>query len=198
MHFKSTMENLLNCKLKILRIDSGGEYSKHEFQSFCSSIGVLYQFTCPHTSQQNGVAKRKHRHIVDMGLTFMSQASLPLTFWPYAFSTLVFLINRLPSSHRGFVSPWESLFGSSPLYTSFRSFGCACYPLLCPYSKHKLLPHSIQCIFLGYHSNAKGFLCFDSVSSRFFVSRHVKFDETMYHFHKLSSTSSLSHIPAYS
>ena len=198
MHFKSTMENLLSCKLKILHIDSGGEYSKHEFQSFCSSIGVLHQFTCPHTSQQNGVAKRKHRHIVDMGLTFMSQASLPLTFWPYAFSTLVFLINRLPSSHRGFVSPWESLFGSSPPYTSFRSFGCACYPLLCPYSKHKLLPHSIQCIFLGYHSNAKGFLCFDSVSSQFFVSRHVKFDETMYHFHKLSSTSSLSHIPAHS
>jgi hypothetical protein len=97
MHFKSTMENLLSCKLKILRTDCGGEYSKHEFQSFCSSTGILHQFICPHTSQQNGVAERKHRHIVDMGLTLMSQASLPLTFWPYAFSTSVFLINRLPS-----------------------------------------------------------------------------------------------------
>uniref|UniRef100_A0A2N9HGM7 CCHC-type domain-containing protein n=1 Tax=Fagus sylvatica TaxID=28930 RepID=A0A2N9HGM7_FAGSY len=67
-------------------------------------------FTCPHTSQQNGVAERKHRHIVDMGLTLMSQASLPLTFWPYAFSTSVFLINRLPSPQRGFISPWERLF----------------------------------------------------------------------------------------
>uniref|UniRef100_A0A2N9E5R8 Integrase catalytic domain-containing protein n=1 Tax=Fagus sylvatica TaxID=28930 RepID=A0A2N9E5R8_FAGSY len=149
MHFKSTMENLLSCKLKILRTDCGGEYSKHEFQSFCSSTGVLHQFTCPHTSQQNGVAERKHRHIVDKGLTLMSQASLPLTFWPYAFSTSVFLINRLPSPHRGFISPWERLFGSLPSYTSFRSFGCACYPLLRPYSKHKLLPRSVQCVFLG-------------------------------------------------
>uniref|UniRef100_A0A2N9G5P5 Integrase catalytic domain-containing protein n=1 Tax=Fagus sylvatica TaxID=28930 RepID=A0A2N9G5P5_FAGSY len=157
MHFKSTMENLLSCKLKILRTDCGGEYTKHDFQSFCSSTGVFHQFTCPHTSQQNGVTERKHRHIVDMGLTLMSQASLPLTFWPYAFSTAVFLINHLPSSHRGFISPWESLFGSSPPYSTFRSFGCACYPLLRPYSKHKLLIRSVQCIFLGYPSNAKGF-----------------------------------------
>ena len=125
MHFKSTMENLLSCKLKILRTDCGGEYTKHDFQSFCSSTGVFHQFTCLHTSQQNGVAERKHRHIVDMGLTLMSQASLPLTFWPYAFSIAVFLINRLPSPHRGLISPWESLFGSSPPYSIFRSFGCA-------------------------------------------------------------------------
>jgi transposase InsO family protein len=198
MHFKSTMENLLSCTLKILRTDCGGEYSKHEFQNFCSSTGVLHQFTCPHTSQQNGVAERKHRHIVDKGLTLMSQASLPLHLWPYAFSTSVFLINRLPSPHRGFISPWERLFGSIPSYSSFRSFGCACYPLLRPYSKHKLLPRSVQCVFLGYPSNAKGFLCFDPVLSRFFVSRHVQFDETVYPFHNLSTLSSLHKIPTHS
>ena len=165
MHFKSTMENLLSCTLKILRTDCGGEYSKHEFQNFCSSTGVLHQFTCPHTSQQNGVAERKHLHIVDKGLTLMSQASLPLHLWPYAFSTSVFLINRLPSPHRGFISPWERLFGSIPSYSSFRSFGCACCPLLRPYSKHKLLPRSVQYVFLGYPSNAKGFLSFDPVLS---------------------------------
>uniref|UniRef100_A0A2N9G9X8 Integrase catalytic domain-containing protein n=1 Tax=Fagus sylvatica TaxID=28930 RepID=A0A2N9G9X8_FAGSY len=198
MHFKSTMENLLSCTLKILRTDCGGGYSKHEFQNFCSSTGVLHQFTCPYTSQQNGVAERKHRHIVDKGLTLMSQASLPLHLWPYAFSTSVFLINRLPSPHRGFISPWERLFGSIPSYSSFRSFGCACYPLLRPYSKHKLLLRSVQCVFLGYPSNAKDFLCFDPVLSRFFVSRHVQFDETVYPFHNLSTLSSLHKIPTHS
>jgi hypothetical protein len=198
MHFKSTMENLLSCTLKILRTDCGGEYSKYEFQNFCSSTGVLHQFTCPHTSQQNGVAERKHRHIVDKGLTLMSQASLPLHLWPYAFSTSVFLINRLPSPHRGFISPWERLFGSIPSYSSFRSFGCACYLLLRPYSKHKLLLRFVQCVFLGYPSNAKGFLCFDPVLSRFFVSRHVQFDETVYPFHNRSTSSSLHKIPTHS
>ena len=104
----------------------------------------------------------------------------------------MFLINRLPSPQRGFISPWECLFGSIPSYSSFRSFGCACYPLLRPYSKHKLLPRSVQCVFLGYPSNAKGFLYFDPISSRFFVSRHVKFDETMFPFHKISSSPSLN------
>ena len=192
------MENLLGCNLKILRTDCGGEYSKHEFQTFCSSTGVLHWFTCLHTSQQNGVAERKHCHIVDMGLTLMSQASLPLTLWPYAFSTSIFLINRLPSPHRGFISPWERLFDSIPSYSSFRSFGCACYPLLRPYSKHKSFPRSVQCVFLGYPSNAKGFLGFDPVLSLFFVSRHVKFDEIVYPFHNLSTSSSLHKIPTHS
>ena len=136
--------------------------------------------------------------IVDMGLTLMSQASLPLYLWPYAFSTSDFLINRLPSPHQGFISPWERLFGSIPSYSSFRSFGCACYPLLRPYSKHKFLPRSVQCVFPGYPSNAKGFLCFDPILSRFFVSRHVKFDETVYPFHNLFTSSSLHKIPTHS
>ena len=49
-HFKSTMENILDCKIKILRSDYGGEYSKYEFQSFCSSAEILHQFSCSHTS----------------------------------------------------------------------------------------------------------------------------------------------------
>ena len=80
VHFKNNMENLLDCKIKIFRTDCGGEYSKTEFQQLCSSFGILHQYSCPKTSQQNGVAERKHRHIVDMGLTLISQASLPLNF----------------------------------------------------------------------------------------------------------------------
>jgi hypothetical protein len=105
IHFKNTMENLLGTSIKIFHIDCGGEYSKNDFQSFCSSHGILHQFTCPHTSQQNGVSERKHRHIVDMALSLISHSSLPFTYWPYAFSTAVFLINRLPSVIRNYVSP---------------------------------------------------------------------------------------------
>jgi hypothetical protein len=191
-HFKSTMENILDCHIKILRSDCGGEYSKSEFQSFCSSNGILHQFSCPHTSQQNGIAERKHRHIVDMALTLISQSSLPLNFWPYAFSTAVFLINRLPSVSRQLVSPWECLFGSTPDYKSFRVFGCTCYPLLRPYSKHKLQPRSVPCVFLGYACNAKGFLCYDISAHRFYVSRHVKFDESTFPYTNSSSQTSHS------
>ena len=132
------MGNLLNTRIKIIRTDCGGEYSKTEFQSLCGSAGIFHQFSCPQTLQQNGIAERKHCHIVDMALTIIDQASLPLKFWPYAFTTAVFLINRLPSLSQKTLSPWTALFGSRPDYTFFCTFGCACYPLLRPYNRHKL------------------------------------------------------------
>ena len=74
------MQNLLNHKMKILRTDCGGEYASNEFYSLCISHGITHQYTCPHTSQQNRLAERKHRHIVDIALTLISQSSLPLSF----------------------------------------------------------------------------------------------------------------------
>ena len=190
IHFKNTMENLLGTSIKIFRTDYGGEYSKNEFQSFCSSHGIRHQFTCPHTSQQNGVFERKHRHIVDMALSLISHSSLPFTYWPYAFSTTVFLINRLPSVIRNYVSPWHLLFGNNPNYKSFKTFGCACYPLLRPYSSHKFSLRSTQCVFPGYATNAKGYLCLDPISSRLYTSRHVVFDETTFPFSNSSHSTS--------
>jgi hypothetical protein len=125
-----------------------------------------------------------------MALTLISQSSLPLNFWLYAFSTTVFLINRLPSVSRQLMSPWECLFSSTPNYKSFRVFGCTCYPLLRSYSKHKLQPRSVPCVFLGYASNAKGFLCYDISAHHFYVSRHVKFDENTFPYNNLSSQTS--------
>ena len=117
---------------------------------------------------------------------------MPLSYWSYAFATAVHLINRIPSSHRAFISPWEALFHSSPNYSTFKSFGCVCFPLLHPYSKHKLLPRSRECVFLGYASNFKGYLCLDIASSRLFVSRYVIFNESHFPFHHVSSISTLS------
>ena len=188
-HFKNTMENFLGKTIKILRTDCGTEYTHNEFRNFCSNNGILHQFTYPHTSQQNGVAERKHRHIVDIALTLISQSSLPFQYWSYAFSTVVFLINRLPSINRNSLSPWENIFGNSPNYSLFKSFGCACFLLLRPYSKHKFTLRSKECIFLGYASNSKDYLCFDPITSQFYVSRHVKFNEHHFPFSCISSSS---------
>jgi hypothetical protein len=136
-----------------------------------------------------------------MALCLISHSFLPYTYWPYAFSTAVYLINRLPSIIRNYVSPWEILFGTSPDYKSFKVFGCACYPLLRPYSSHKFSLCSTQCVFLGYASNAKGYLCLDLNTNRLYTSRHVVFDENSFPFHDISpspspsSSSSSTHNP---
>jgi histone deacetylase 1/2 len=60
-------------------------------------MGISHHLSCPHAHQQNGSAERKHRHIVEVGLTLLAHASMPLKFWDEAFITDVFLINRLAS-----------------------------------------------------------------------------------------------------
>lgn len=84
------------------------------------------------------MVERKHRHIVDLGLPLLSQASLPLVYWDYAFSIAVYLINRLPSASINFQVPYIALFHTKPDYKFLKVFGCACFPLLRPYNAHKL------------------------------------------------------------
>ncbi len=148
-----------------------------DFQSFCITNGILHQFMCPHTSAQNGLAERKHCHIVDIAITLICQSCLPLSLWPYAFSTAVYLINRLPPPKSNLPSPWEQLFHRCPSYDFLRTFGCLCYPLLCPYNTHKLQPRSVECVFLGYAINAKRYLCYDPLSHKYYTSQHVIFTE---------------------
>ena len=113
-----------------------------------------------------------------MSLIFHS--SVPLEFFPYAFSTAVFLINRMPSSSLKMLSPFEMLFGYTPDLHHLKVFGCACYPLLKPYTKHKLEPKTTQHVFLGYPHNFKGYICYNPLTKQTIVSRHVIFHETIF------------------
>ncbi|TXG72186.1 hypothetical protein EZV62_000765 [Acer yangbiense] len=78
---------------------------------------------------QNGVAERKHRHIVETGLTLLAHAKMPLKFWHEAFSTAVFLINNMPIATFKFTSPFEKLYHKKPNYTFFKTFGSSNMPL---------------------------------------------------------------------
>ncbi|KAB2635458.1 retrofit [Pyrus ussuriensis x Pyrus communis] len=88
-----------------------------------------------------------------------------------------FLINRLPLHHLGNVSPYEKLFAKVPNYRFLKTFGCTCFPHLVPYNKHKLMPKSIPCVFIGYDNNYKGYRCLDVASGKVYMSRNVEFDE---------------------
>ena len=105
-HFKALVETQYSTKIKVLRIDNGTEYINTIFQAFCSSNGILHLTSCPHTLQQNGVSKRKHMHIVEIGLSLLYKSNLPYNYWSYAFSTTVYLMNRLLSFILNFKSPW--------------------------------------------------------------------------------------------
>jgi hypothetical protein len=178
--FKNLVENLLSKKIKAFQFDGGGEFTSNQFKHFLNSNGILHRISCPHTPQQNGLAERKHRHIVDTGLALLTQSYLTLTYWVDAFNTAVYLINRLPTTVLKNHSPYFKLLHKQPNYSLLKIFGCACYPLLKPYNSHKLMYRSKKCIFLGYCSNYRGYRCYEPLSKKTIITRSVVFDENTF------------------
>ena len=106
--------------IKIFRTDGGGEYVGHKMQQFLTTHGILHQSSCPYTPKQNGIAERKHRHIIETAITLIYQSSLPLTYWFDAVATAVFLVNRLPNIKLQNLTPFEALFHQPPDFNLFK------------------------------------------------------------------------------
>ena len=96
------------------------------------------------------------------------------------------LINLLPTFVPSFQSPWYKLHFSPPDLSQLRVFGCACYPHLRSYTTHKLESRTKECIFLGYPSTSKGYLCPDLQIKQLYTSRHVLFNKSKFPFSLLT------------
>ncbi|KAB2087948.1 hypothetical protein ES319_A04G140300v1 [Gossypium barbadense] len=70
----------------------------------------------PHTSEQNKVAERKHRHIVETGLTILAQSNLPMGYWGYAFYSSIHITNYLPTQVLKGQSFYQVFYGREPTY----------------------------------------------------------------------------------
>ena len=186
------VENQVQLTLKTIRTDGGGEFSSKIFASFLQQKGIFHQQTCPHTPEQNGVVERKHRHLVETGLTLLAQSSLPKSFWVETFHTALFLINRLPIVDANTTSPYLKLFDHAPDYSFLKVFGCKCFPWLRPYAATKLDFRSTECIFIGYSLNQKGYKCWCPSTGKVYLSRHVRFVEHVFPFSPTSSSNSIS------
>ncbi|KAG7556724.1 Reverse transcriptase RNA-dependent DNA polymerase [Arabidopsis suecica] len=69
-------------KITTLYSDNDGEYVG--IQSYLANHGISHLTSPPHTPEHNGIAERKHRHVVEMGLSLLSHAKLPLEYWSYS------------------------------------------------------------------------------------------------------------------
>ena len=85
--FKALVENQTEKKIKVLRIDNGGEFCSKEFEEFCKKCGIARQKTTPYTPQQNGVAERMNRTLMEKARSMLSGAGLEQKFWAEAVAT---------------------------------------------------------------------------------------------------------------
>jgi hypothetical protein len=108
----------------------------------------------------------------------MIVSSVPPHFWAETVSTATYLINIQPSSTLQCGIPFECLCGKTPDYSSLYLFSYVCYVLLAPRECTKLTAQSVECIFLGYSTEHKGYHCWDPITRRMRTSQDVVFDES--------------------
>ncbi|KAI0516541.1 hypothetical protein KFK09_009218 [Dendrobium nobile] len=127
-HLCSLIKSQFHSKIQTLRSDGGGEFTSQAFWSYLAQHGINQQISCPYTPEQNGIAERKHRHLIELTRTLLHSASLPNSFWGDVVSTANYLINRLPSSTIRDQTPYFRLHGKQASYEHLRTFGCICFP----------------------------------------------------------------------
>ena len=143
-----------------------------------SHHGILHQSSCAHTPQQNGVAERKNRHLVETARTLLLHSHVPFRFWGDAVLTACYLINRMPSSVLHDQIPHSLLFPDQPLYfLPPRVFGCTCFVHILTPGQDKLSAKTMKCLFLGYSRLQKGYRCYSLETHRYFISADVTFFE---------------------
>jgi hypothetical protein len=114
--FRALIKTQHSVVIKCFRCDLGGEYTSNKFCQLLALDGTIHQTSCTDTPEQNGVAKRKHRHIVETARSLLLSAFVPSEFWGEVVLTAISLINTIPSSHSSGLSPFEKLYGYVPDY----------------------------------------------------------------------------------
>ena len=89
--FKALVENLSERKIKILRSDNGGEFTSNEFNDFCKEARIKRELTIPYNPQQNGVAERKNRSIMEAVKAMINDQYLPMYLWEEEAKTIVYV-----------------------------------------------------------------------------------------------------------
>ena len=143
----------------------------------CSLNGIVHQKTVPYSPQQNGVAERMNRTIIEKARSILYYKNIPIMWWAEAVSTSVYLINRSTTSSRSNMTPYELAFKEKPRLDHLRVFGSTGYALVDKAKRTKLEPKSFKCMFLGYAENSKGYRVYDLESNKVKVTRSMKIDE---------------------
>ena len=165
--------------LKTLRLDYGGELDSDDFDEWAKAKGVQVQHSSPSHSEQNGMAERPLRTHSEGTAANLLQANLHGRHWPEAWGHSVFTKNRMPSSTRGNVTPYELYYGRKPDLSILAPFGCLAYARTPDQARRKAdlrTGRARACIMLGYDVTSKdGYKLLHLETDRVVHSRSVTF-----------------------
>ncbi|GKA06043.1 ribonuclease H-like domain-containing protein [Tanacetum coccineum] len=174
---ENQIENQLNQKVKIIRSDNGTEFKNRGMLEFCGEKGIKQEFSNARTPQQNGVAERMNRTLIEAARTMLADSLLPTTFWAEAVNTACYTFNRVRVTKPQNKTPYELLFGHKPILSYIRPFGCHVTILNTLSPLGKFDGKSDEGFLVGYSVNSKAFRVYNLVTKRVEVNLHVNFLE---------------------
>lgn len=131
-----------------IRCDNGrGEYYNNDFKSFSVQKEIELQYTFPYTPQQNYVAERMNRTIMEKARALIFDSGINKGFWGEAVYTAVYLINRCPTSA---LKRQEFWYKSKPTLSNIRLFFCKAFLQIPKQLRKKLDSKTVQCTMVGY------------------------------------------------
>ncbi|GKB13193.1 putative ribonuclease H-like domain-containing protein [Tanacetum coccineum] len=90
-----TIENLVDKKVKIIRCDNGTEFKNRVMSEFYEKKGIKREFSVARTPQQNGVAERRNRTLIEAARTMLADSKLPTIFWAEVVNTACYVHNKV-------------------------------------------------------------------------------------------------------
>ncbi|GJW16665.1 putative ribonuclease H-like domain-containing protein [Tanacetum coccineum] len=171
------LENQLSHNVKIIRCDNGTEFKNHAMNELCAKKGIKREFSVARTPQQNGVAERKNRTLIEAARTMLADSLLPIPFWAEAVNTACYVLNRVLVTKPQNKTPYELLIGKSPSISFMRPFGCPLTILNTLDSLGKFDGKSDEGYLLGYSTSSKAFRVYNKRTKRVEENLHINFLE---------------------
>ncbi|GJU95915.1 putative ribonuclease H-like domain-containing protein [Tanacetum coccineum] len=175
--FIRQIENQLNQKVKTIRCDNGTEFKNRDFIEFCGSKGIKREYSNARTPQQNGVAERKNRTLIEAARTMLADSFLPNTFWAEAVSTACYVLNRVLVTKPQNKTPYELITGKIPIISYIRPFGCHVTILNTIDHLGKFDGKSDEGFLVGYSLQSKAFRVYNLETKRVEENLHITFLE---------------------
>ncbi|GJT53899.1 putative ribonuclease H-like domain-containing protein [Tanacetum coccineum] len=122
--FITKIKNQLDHKVEVIRCDNGTELKNSVMNQLCEMKGIKRKFSIARTPQQNGVAKRRNRTLIEATRTMLIDSKLPTTFWVEAVNTARYVLNRVLVIKPHNKTPYALIHGRTPLIDFMKPFGC--------------------------------------------------------------------------
>ncbi|GMF39904.1 unnamed protein product [Phytophthora fragariaefolia] len=144
-------------RIRCLRSDNGREYGNNKFGDFFAAHGIVHETSTPYTPQQNGLAERMKRTLVEMARSMLYHRGMACEWWGEALRTAVYVTNRVPNTARPQSTPHEVFTGHKPDLSIQRVFGSSRFVHVDKPCRSKWDARAHAYIFLGYAAGSKAY-----------------------------------------